>query len=74
MSVVERQPQAVQTFGGEELGILLREEVLKELVEEVLILLLTEDLQHGRTMLGLLTGIARDELREGLLELESYNQ
>jgi len=51
MAVVEGKTQAVQAFTGEELGIFLGEEVLQPLVEEELILLFAQDLEHGSAML-----------------------
>jgi len=51
MAVVEGKAQAVQAFAGEELGILLGEEVLQPLVKEELVLFLTQDFEHGSAML-----------------------
>ena len=44
--IIERYPNAVEFQTGEELGIGFREEVLEPFVEEELIFLLPEDLQH----------------------------
>lgn len=63
MSIVEWQSQAVQTFGSEEFGIGVGEEVLEELVEEVVILLLSKNFEHCCTMLAFVPGIACDELQ-----------
>ena len=43
MTVVDRHPDTVQSQRREELGIFSREEVIKEFVEEVVVLFLAQD-------------------------------
>lgn len=62
MVVIERDPQAVHPDGRKERSVLVHEEVLEPPVEEILILLRPEDLEHRRAVLVLLSGIAGDEI------------
>lgn len=62
MVVIERDPQAVHPDGRKERRVLVHEEVLEPPVEEILILLRPEDLEHHRAVLVLLSGIAGDEI------------
>lgn len=51
VSIVEWQTDAVEAKAGKELGVPLHEEVFEELIEEELLLLFSENLQHGSSML-----------------------
>jgi hypothetical protein len=57
MPVVEWQTNAIEAQAGKELGIVFHEEILKELVEEELLLLFPQNLQHGSSMLELMAWI-----------------
>lgn len=60
--VVERQAKAVEAQRRKELAVLVREEVLEELVEEEVVLFATEDLKQGCADLALATGETVDEV------------
>lgn len=62
VTIVERQPQAVDTKALAELSIFFREEVLEKLVEEIVIFLLAQDGEHGRAMGRFVAGKASDEI------------
>ena len=62
MAVIEGNPDTVEAEGGEEFGVGVREEIVQESIEEILILLGAEDGEHGLSMLELCSRVARDEI------------
>jgi hypothetical protein len=58
VSLVEWQTYAIEAQAGEELGIVLHEEVFEKLVKEEFLLVLSKNLQHGSPMLKLMTWVS----------------
>lgn len=62
MPVVERHTQTVRSSVGEEFGVYLSEEVFQPLIEEGLVAILAERLQHGRTVRTFVAWIAGNKI------------
>lgn len=62
MAVVEGNPDAIQAQSRKELCIRLCEEVLEPSVEEEFVSFRTEGFSHCGAMLGLVAGVAGDEV------------
>jgi hypothetical protein len=62
MAVIERNSDAVEAEGGEELGVGVPEEIVQELVEEIFVFLAAEHGEHSFSMLELGSRVTRDEV------------
>ncbi len=62
MAVIERNSDAVEAEGGEELGVGVPEEIVQELVEKIFVFLAAEHREHSFSMLEFGSGVTRDEI------------
>lgn len=62
MVVIERDSQTIHSYRSKELCIILREKVSKPLIKEILVLLLSENLKHRRSVLIFMARVAGDEV------------
>jgi hypothetical protein len=67
VAMVDRHSDAIQSQRSQKFSIFSGEEVVKEAVEEVIVLLLTENSEQGRSHLVLVARVAGDEVLHAVI-------
>jgi hypothetical protein len=67
MAVVKRYAYAIEAKACKELRVVFSKEVFEEFIKEELLLLLSEDFQHGCAVLAFVPRVACDEVLHALI-------
>ena len=73
MAVIEGQPNTVEPKACKEFGVIFREEVFEELVEEVFLLLFAQHSKHSSSMLKFVAWVAGDEVFLFMMSIKVLN-